>query len=293
MLNRLENKIRHLQVYSNKIAEDLLAGEYRSVFKGHGLEFSELREYQYGDDPRSINWQITARTGKPFIKRYIEERELNLFLLVDISASGKFGSRGRTKSETVTELCTLLSFSAIQNHDKVGLILFTDRIEQIIPPGRGKKHVLYIINELLTFKPTGVGTDINGALDYLGRLHAKKSVVFLISDFQNSGFEKTAAIISKQHDLIAVSITDQAEMVLPAMGLVTLRDPETGETTVIDTNSNKVRNKFTKAARIHKADISAVFMRHSIDEINIVADKDIVSELIYFFKTREKRWRRG
>jgi len=293
MLNKLENRIRHLQVYSNKIAEDLLAGEYRSVFKGHGLEFSELREYQYGDDPRSINWQITARTGKPFIKRYIEERELNLFLLVDISASGKFGSRGRTKLETITELCTLLSFSAIQNNDKVGLILFTDRVEHIIPPGRGKKHVLYIINELLRYKPTGSGTDINGALDYLGHLHAKKSVVFLISDFQNSGFEKTAAIISKQHDLIAVSITDQAEMVLPAMGLVTLRDPETGETAVIDTDSKKVQTKFRETARNHKAEISSMFVRHSIDEINIFTDKDIVSELVCFFKTREKRGQHG
>jgi uncharacterized protein (DUF58 family) len=280
-------------VYSNKIAEDLLAGEYRSVFKGHGLEFSELREYQYGDDPRSINWQITARTGKPFIKRYIEERELNLFLLVDISASGKFGSKERTKIETATELCTLLSFSAIQNNDKVGLILFTDKVEHVIPPGRGKKHVLHIVNELLTFKPTGTSTDINSALDYLGRLHAKRSVVFLISDFQNNDFEKTAAIISKQHDLIAVSITDQAEMALPAMGLVTLRDPETGETAVIDTDSSKVRNKFKEAARTNKAEISAIFMRDSIDEINIFTDKDIVSELIRFFRTRERRGRRG
>jgi len=293
MLNKLENRIRHLQVFSNKIAEELLAGEYHSVFKGHGLEFSELREYQYGDEPRSINWQITAKTGRPFVKRYIEERELTLFFIVDLSSSGEFGSTERTKIETATELCALLSFSAIKNSDKVGLIIFTDRVEHIIPPGRGKKHVLRIINELLTFKPTGKGTDINCALDYFGHLHAKRSVAFLISDFQDSGFEATAAIIAKQHDLIAVTITDPAESSLPSMGLVSLRDPETGETAIIDTSSQKVRAEFEKSVLARKTELSSMLTSHNIDEISISTDKDIVPELIYFFKTREKRGRHG
>jgi len=293
MLNRLENRIRHLQVYSNKIAEELLAGEYHSVFKGHGLEFSELREYQYGDEPRSINWQITAKTGKPFVKRYIEERELTLFFIVDLSVSGRFGSTDRTKTETATELCALLSFSAIKNNDKVGLIIFTDKVEHIIPPGRGKRHVLRIINELLTFTPTGSGTDINCALDYFGHLHAKRSVAFLVSDFQDSGFENTAAVIAKQHDLIAVSITDPVERALPAMGMVTLHDPETGETSAIDTSSAKVRTKFEKATQERKRELSRMLSEHKIDEISISTDKDIVPELIHFFKTREKRGRHG
>lgn len=293
MLNKLENRIRHLQVFSNKIAEELLAGKYHSVFKGHGQEFSELREYQYGDEPRSINWQITAKTGRPFVKRYIEERELTLFFIVDLSSSGEFGSTERTKIETATELCALLSFSAIKNNDKVGLIVFTDRVERIIPPGRGKKHVLRIINELLTFKPTGTGTDINCALDYLAHLHAKRSVAFLISDFQDSGFEATASITAKQHDLIAVSITDPAENSLPAMGLVSLQDPETGETAIIDTSSQKVRAEFEKAALVRNTKLSSMLTAHNIDRISISTDKDIVPELIYFFKTREKRGRHG
>jgi uncharacterized protein (DUF58 family) len=293
MLNRLEKQIRHLQVFSNKVAEELLAGEYHSVFKGHGLEFSELREYQYGDEPRRINWQITAKTGKPFVKRYIEERELTLFFIVDLSASGSFGSSERTKTETATELCALLSFSAIKNSDKVGLIIFTDKIEKIIPPGRGKRHVLRIINELLTFKPQGAATDINKALDYFGHLHAKRSVAFIISDFQDSGFEKTAAVIARQHDLIAVSISDPAEYSLPNVGMVSLCDPETGETALIDTSSKKVRDKFNHDALKRKAELHDMLTRHNIDEIAISTDKDIVAELIYFFKTREKRGHHG
>ena len=293
MLDDLENKIRNIQVFSNKIANELLAGEYHSVFKGHGLEFSELREYQYGDDPRIINWQITARVGRPFIKRYIEERELTLFFLVDMSASGNFGSHGKSKAAAIAEICSLLAFSAIKNSDKVALIIFTDSVEHIIPPGRGKKHVLRIISELLSFKPAGRRTNIERTLDYFGHLHAKRSIVFLVSDFQDSGFENSLSIISKQHDLIAVTIHDPAELTLPDMGLLALADPETGETALIDTSSEKVRRSFEDRAGIRKQSLSDMLTKNSIDEIEISTDSDIVAALIRFFKTREKRGRYG
>jgi uncharacterized protein (DUF58 family) len=293
MLNRLENKIRHLQVFSTKTAQDLLAGEYHSVFKGHGLEFSELREYQYGDDPRSINWQITAKTGHPFVKRYIEERDLTLFFIVDLSASGNFGSRTRSKKDTIAELCALLAFSAIKNSDKVGLIIFSDQVEHIVPPGRGKKHVLRIINELLCFNPKSQGTNINLALDYFGHLHAKRSVTFLISDFQDKNFEESMALISRQHDLIAVSVNDHAEIDLPDSGLLTISDPESGQTITIDTSSPKVRSEFKRLALLRQAELSELFSRHNIDRIQLSGASDIVAELICFFKIRKKRGRHG
>ena len=293
MLDKLEIEIRHLQVFSRKTADELLAGEYHSVFKGHGLEFSELREYQYGDDPRGINWQITARTGRPYIKRYIEERELTLFFLVDMSASGNFGSRGRSKIDTISELCSLLAFSAIKNSDKVGLIIFSDTVEQVILPGRGKRHVLRIINELLTFRPSSPGTDINRALDFFGHLHTRRSVAFLVSDFQDSGYESSLALIAKQHDLIAVTVCDSAEAELPDIGLASLYDPETGATVMIDTSSKKVRQEYRRRAAARQAAISEMLASHNIDEICLSTEKDIVLELIEFFRLREKRGRYG
>ncbi len=293
MLDQLEKKIRHIQVFSSKTANELLSGEYHSVFKGHGLEFSELHEYQYGDDPRSINWQITARVGKPFVKRYIEERELTLFLLVDLSSSATFGSQGKTKQETIVELCSLLAFSAINNNDKVGLIIFTDSIEKVIPPGCGKRHVLRIINELITFERHGDKTDINQVLDFFGHLHAKRSVAFLVSDFQDSSYESALSVIAKQHDLIAVSITDPAETQLPQMGLVEFYDPETQESAVIDTASKKIRDRYHNNALRRKKELSETFSRLNIDEIELSTEKDIILEIIQFFRTREKRGSHG
>ncbi|MDP6523064.1 MAG: DUF58 domain-containing protein [Kiritimatiellia bacterium] len=293
MLDTLESKIRHIQVYSNKIVDELLAGEYHSVFKGHGMEFNEVREYEHGDEIRTINWQITARVGRPFVKRYVEERELTLFFLVDLSGSGSFGSGKKSKNEVAAELCALLAFSAIKNSDKVGLIIFTDRIEHIVPPGRGKQHVLRIIRELLSFQSPGAGTDIRLALDYFGHLHAKKSVAFIVSDFQDEGFEDAMSLISKRHDLIAVSISDPAERSLPAAGLLTLRDPETDETVVIDTSSARVRRRFKEAAASRRARLSDILVRRNVDEIAISVEKDLVSELIRFFKTRERRGQHG
>ena len=293
MLDSLESKIRHIQVHSNKIVDELLAGEYHSVFKGHGMEFNEVREYQPGDEIRSINWQITARVGKPYVKRYVEERELTLFFLVDLSESGLFGSGAKSKNEVAAELCALLAFSAIKNSDKVGLILFTDRIEHIVPPGRGKQHVLRIIRELLAFESQGAGTDIRLALDYFGHLHAKKSVAFLVSDFQDDGFEDAVSVISKRHDLIAVSVSDPAEHMFPEMGLVTLRDQETDETVVLDTSSAHVRRGFEEAAAARRAALSDMFVRRNVDEIALSVEQDIVSELIHFFKTRERRGQYG
>lgn len=293
MLEALESKIRHIQVHSNKIVDELLAGEYHSVFKGHGMEFNEVREYEHGDEIRTINWQITARAGKPFVKRFVEERELTLFFLVDLSGSGAFGSGAKSKNEVAADLCALLAFSAIKNSDKVGLIIFTDCIEHVVPPGRGKQHVLRIIRELLAFESPGAGTDIRLALDYFGHLHAKRSIAFLVSDYQDEGYEDAMSLISKRHDLIAVSIDDPSENSLPRIGLLSLCDSETGETVVVDTSSEKVRRQFRAASAARKDRLRKMLAKRNVDQIEVSFEKDIVSELIRFFKTREKRGQYG
>ena len=223
----LIKKIRYIQIYTSKAVKDVLAGEYHSVFKGQGMEFDEVRAYQPGDDIRTIDWNVTARTGHPYVKRYVEEREITVFFLVDLSASGAFGSRKKLKNEIAAEFCALLAFSAIKNNDKVGLIVFTDVIELFIPPAKGTSHVLRLIRELLYFDPgkqrLRAGTDIALALDYLGRVLHKRGVVFLVSDFLDKNFQKPLSVLARRHDLIAATVSDPCELTLPDVGLLEIR----------------------------------------------------------------------
>ena len=285
----LIKKIRYIQIYSSKIVNEMLAGEYHSVFKGRGMEFDEVRQYQFGDDIRSIDWNVTARMGHPYVKRYVEERELSLFFLVDLSASGTFGSIEKTKNAVAAELCALLAFSAIKNNDKVALIIFTDRVELFIPPGKGTGHVLRLIRDLLCFQPKRTQTDIACALEFLGRVSRKKSVVFLVSDFMASGFYNPMRVINRRHDLIAVSLADRREIKMPQAGMVTLCDAETGRVRVIDTASDKVRREFEKSSQLHRSSLRQMLTTIDVDHIEVFTDSDYVRDLVYFFRTRERR----
>jgi len=287
----LAKKIRYIEIYTSRAVNDTLAGEYGSVFKGRGMEFEEVREYSPGDEIRTIDWNVTARMGHPYVKRFVEERELTIFFLVDLSASGTFGSIEKTKNEVAAELCALLSFSAVKNNDKVGLILFTDTIEMFIPMKKGVSHVLRLIRELLNFRPRKVRTNISEALDYLGRVTHKKCVVFLISDFWGMGFEKSLRIMSKRHDLIAVSITDPREVHMPDVGLVELEDAESGERVIIDAGSESVRREFEELGLARMARLRDLFRSMDIDHTEIVTGRDYVRELVRFFKSRERRRR--
>jgi uncharacterized protein (DUF58 family) len=285
----LAKKIRVLQITTRKVVNDVLAGEYGSVFRGRGMEFDEVREYMPGDEIRSIDWNVTARTGHPYVKRFVEERELTVMFLVDLSASGAFGSLRKLKNEIAAELCALLAFSAVKNNDKVGLIVFTDRVEMFIPPKKGTKHVLRVIRELLSFKPRPASTDIEGALDYLGRVTTKRSVVFLVSDFQAEGFEKKIRVLGKRHDLIAVTIVDPREVQLPDVGLIELEDAETGEVVLVDTSSAAVRKRYERLGREEQKRLKELFNSTGVDQIEVMTDRDYVPRLISFFRAREKR----
>jgi len=285
----LLKRVREIQIVSRKVVNELLGGEYKSVFKGRGMEFDEVREYMPGDEVRTIDWNVTARTGKPFVKRFIEEREQALFFLVDMSASGSFGSGGKTKNETAAELCGLLAFSAIKNSDKVGLVIFTDEIELFIPPDKGQLHVLHIIREILAFQPKRTGTSIACALDYLGRMVKKKCITFLVSDFQDSDFDKQLKLAAIHYDLIAISVTDPRELELPNAGLVELADPETGEQILVDTASAQARKRFNTAAQARQSEVKDSLNRLNIDHIDVRTDRDYMGDLIRFFQTRERR----
>jgi uncharacterized protein (DUF58 family) len=285
----LAKKIRYIQIYTNKAVNDNLAGEYESLFKGRGMEFQEVREYQVGDDIRTIDWNVTARTGDPYVKLFKEERELCIMFLVDLSASGSFGSTRQVKNEAAAELCALLAFSAIKNNDKVGLIVFTDQVEMFIPPGKGTTHVLRLIRDLLNFKPLKGKTDLIAGMDYLGRVLHKKSVVFLISDFQSEGFETQLGILGKRHDLIAVSITDPREISMPDVGLIQLEDAETGEMITIDTGSRSFRNMYNELGDSRMEELKKLFRSMDIDHIDIRTGEDYVFELVRFFRNRERR----
>lgn len=282
-------KLRYIQIYSSKAVNEMLAGEYHSVFKGRGVEFHEVREYQIGDDVRSVDWNVTARMGRPFVKRYVEERQLSLFFVVDLSASGRFGSTEKAKNEIAAELCALLAFSAIKNNDKVGLLIFAGQVELFIPPGKGTSHVLRIIRSLLCFEPSSKGTDIAGALEYLGRLHYKKSVVFLVSDFLDSGYQGPMQVIARRHDLIAVSVRDPGEMKLPDAGLMTLVDAENGKRVVLDSSCTAVRNAFAAQARERQRRLAESLAALEIDHIPIECGDDYLRDLIIFFHQRERK----
>ena len=287
-------KIRLIEIQTSKAVDDVLAGEYSSVFKGSGMEFEEVREYAPGDEIRSIDWNVTARMGRPFVKRYVEERELTVWLLVDLSASGAFGSLSQLKNEAAAEFCALLAFAAIRNNDKVGLIVFTDRVELSIPPSKGRTHVLRLIRELLRFEPEGRGTDLAVALEYLGRVTHKRGVVFLVSDFLSPGVlaeqsGKQLRVLARRHDLIAVTVGDRRERELPDIGLIELEDAETGECVLIDTSSARVRRDYAADARRRGAERRSFFRSTGIDEVEVMTGQDYVRDLRKLFRRREGR----
>jgi uncharacterized protein (DUF58 family) len=282
-------KVRQLEIRTKGLVNNLFGGEYHSAFKGRGMVFSEVREYQYGDDIRQIDWNVTARAGDPFIKIFEEEREQTLMLIVDISPSGIFGSRLK-KSDLITEMCAVLAFSAIKNGDKVGLILFSDQIEKVVLPKKGRLHVLRLIRELYTTKAVGRGTDINIPLNFINRLLKRKAIVILASDFMAPEFEKSIKITNKKHDLIAVSVSDPLEDDLPNMGIVSLTDAETGQRRLIDTSSKAVRKSY-KARRLERLAIRRdQFRKLQIDAVDVHTNTSYVQPLMAFFKRRGARY---
>jgi len=286
-------KIRRIQIYTNRTVNDILAGQYRSVFKGRGMEFAEVREYQAGDDVRFIDWNVTARMGRPYVKQFAEERELTVMLLVDASGSGRFGSARQTKNDIAAEIAALIAFSAIRNNDKVGLIVFTDRVEKFVAPKKGRSHVLRVIREILYFKPQGKGTDISSAIEYLMRVTSRRTVAFLISDFIASGFENRLRAANCRHDMIALKIADPREYELPRVGLIELEDPETGERALIDTRSAKLRKRFERLGKKRYAEQTRTFRSMNVDSVEIRTDSSYVEPLVKFFRMRERRLATG
>ena len=283
-------KVRRIEIRTRGVVNNLFGGEYHSVFKGRGMTFSEVREYQPGDDIRLIDWNVTARTGSPFVKIFEEERELTVFLLVDVSRSGHFGSIEKFKTEIGAEIGAVLGFSAIKNNDKVGVILFSDDVEKYIAPKKGKSHVLRVIRELLYHKPQGKGTSINKALDFLLKVSKRQSVVFLISDFQDDGYWRTLRIANRKHDLIGIHLFDQSEVEFPDMGLVKVHDPETEKEVWIDTRSYQERLNYNHTMKERLGKLKKESERIKFDLITVSTTEDYVEPLMSFFKQREKRF---
>lgn len=284
------DKVQRIQIYTSHMVNNVFAGEYESVFKGRGMEFDEVREYQPGDEVRTIDWNVTARMDHPYVKRFVEERELTVMLLVDMSASGAFGTINRTKNELAAELGAVLAFSAIRNKDKVGLILFTDRIEKFIPPRKGTRHVLRVIRELLYFKPEGRGTDITCALEYLNKVTIRKSVSFVISDFLTTGFQKALQIANKRHDVISVLVEDPREREFPAAGIIELEDLEKGESILVDTRDTAVRHEYTLLTNKQRTDTLSLFRKAGVDCIEVNTKGPYTEALVKFFRMRERRF---
>jgi uncharacterized protein (DUF58 family) len=282
-------KVRHIEIRTRRLVTDMFGGEYHSVFKGLGMEFAEVREYAAGDDIRSIDWNVTARMGHPFVKLYREERELTVVLLVDQSASEFFGTRERLKSELAAEVAALLALSAVENNDRVGLVLFTDRVELTVPPAKGRRHVLRVVREILAHQPQGTGTDLAGALDHLCRLQKRRAVVFLISDFFAQGYEQSLSIASRRHDLIALRLRDKREDILPAVGVVALRDLETGRELLVDTSNRKVRARFGKSVVDRERAYVRAVRRAQVDSVDLWTNEDVVAPLAGFFRRRLRR----
>jgi len=282
-------KVRRIQILTRALVQDVFAGQYHSAFKGLGMEFEEVREYQPGDDVRTIDWNVTARTGRPFVKRFREERELTVVLLVDVSPSQEFGTRQQLKSELVAELGATLAFSAITNNDKVALILFTDRIERFVPADKGVRHVLRVVRELLYHRPVGHGTDIAAALQYLNRVLTRRAVVFLISDFQAPDFSRSLRIVRHRHDLIPVRVRDPRESALPAVRYIELLDTESGEQLLVDTSARAFRRHFERLVHERRQALESDFRRLGIDMIDVATGEPFVRPLTRFFRSRERR----
>ena len=285
--NELLKKVRKIEIKAKGLSQNIFAGEYHSAFKGRGMTFSEVREYQYGDDVRDIDWNVTARYGKPYVKVYEEERELTVMLLIDVSASQDFGAVGDVKREVMTQVAATLAFSAIQNNDKVGVIFFSDKIEKFIPPQKGRKHILLVIRELLDFKPESAGTDINRVLEYMTGALKKRTTTFLVSDFIDAhDYEKSMSIANHKHDLIAVQVYDKREAQLPDVGLMRVRDAETGRERWIDTGSRRVRQAYDRWWYARQQQMSATVQRCNVDMVSIATDEDYVKALMALFRQR-------
>ncbi len=291
-------QVRLIELRTRGWVNTLFSGEYHSVFKGQGMEFAEVREYQHGDDVRAIDWNVTARMGHPYIKKHVEERELTVMLLVDLSGSEQFGTRGRLKAELAAELAAVLALSAIRNNDRVGLLIFTDQVEHVVPPKKGRRHVLRLIRDLLAFRPTGRGTDLADALDYAGRMLPHRSILFVLSDFIIPGpddgdafdaFSRTLKLVSNRHDVVAVRMIDALEESLPDAGLLVVTDPETGWEVAVDTGRDRVRQRYDARAGAEGAAVRSLFRRLAVDEIEVRTDASYVGPLMRFFKARERR----
>ncbi len=287
----IARKVKGIELRTKRLVNDVFSGEYHSVFKGTGIEFAEVREYGIGDDVRLIDWNVTARTGHPYIKTFDEERELTVMLVVDVSGSGLFGSRGSSKEELAAEVSAVLAFSAIKNNDRVGLVMFTDRIELYIPPKKGIKHVLRVIREILYFKPQGTRTSLKSAVEHVNRILKRKAIVFVISDFMDSGFESALSIAAQKHDLIAITISDEREEIIGNSGVLVLEDAETGAVVLVDTSSKKVRRNYWLAVQKRQNDVTEFFMRSRIDRIDLRTGKSYDDKLIRFFKKRIRQYR--
>lgn len=290
MLSRdLRRQMRRLQLRARRAVEDLLGGAYRSVFKGSGIAFEEVREYQPGDDIRGIDWNVTARMGHPFVKRFIEERELTLLLVLDVSASQRFGTRAQTKREVAAELAALLAFCAIANNDKVGLVAVSDRIEKFVPPRKGTRHALRLMRDILFHEPVHPGTNLRTGIDFFNRVLRRRAIVFLMSDFHDTGFEKAFRRAARRHDLIAVYHGDALEEQWPAVGLVDVRDSETGQTVLVDTSNPEFREAHLAAARARRAMIRQLANAAGADWIDVSTDGTHLDALLRFFRLRERR----
>jgi uncharacterized protein (DUF58 family) len=285
----LLKKIRRIEIRTSHLVNDALAGQYHSAFKGRGMEFEEVRPYQIGDDVRSIDWNVTARYGEPYVKIFREERELTVLLVVDLSRSQEFGTAGQLKRELVAELGATLAFSAIKNNDKIGLVCFTDHVEKFVAPRKGSGHVLRVIRELLAFEPTGRGTDIAVALDHVNRVMRKRAVMFVISDFQDTGYERSLRIARRRHDVILVRVGDRREQAVPKAGLVELADNETGRRIVIDTSSSGWRAAYERLTREAAEQQDRRMRQIKLDSIEVRTGESFVEPLVRFFRTREAR----
>jgi len=282
-------KIRRIEIRTKRLVNDVFSGEYHSVFKGQGMEFDEVREYQPGDDIRAIDWNVTARMGTPYIKRFMEERELVVMFLLDVSASGRFGSGENTKLDTAAEICALLAFSAIQNNDKVGAVVFSDHVEKYIPPDKGRTHALHVVRELLFFEPEGKGTDVGEAISFLLRVHKRRAIVFVLSDFISPDFSRPMGLAAKKFDLVALNIKDAREEELTGTGMMRLWDQEKNIERVIDLGGTAGQKQFADFARRRDDSLKSLFNRYGIDRVDIDTRSDYVKPLSLFFRSRAKR----
>ena len=287
--SELLRKVRRLEIRSRHLVADLFAGNAESVFKGRGIEFEEVRPYAFGDEIRSIDWNVTARAGAPHVRRYREEREMTVFFVVDMSGSCRFGTRGEFKSDLMAEICAVLALAAIANNDRVGMLLATDRLEKVLAPRKGRRHVLRLVRDVLGFAPEGYGTDLAQALDHLRHVLHRRAVVFLISDFLTGGYERALSVVARRHDVIAIAIEDPMEQELPRVGLIPMIDGESGQVMVVDTCDERLRRRFADETRRRREERLTLCRRNEIDLIELATDRPYDADLVKFFRRRARR----